>query len=104
MKSKSIIIFSLILLIISVSSVCASEDAAQISSADATQLSQNQEWYPDTNAENEGDGSQNSPFKTLNTAVENAKDGDTIYVAPGAYKGLGSNVNLTIGKNLNLKH
>ena len=59
-------------------------------------------WYVDGSVTASGSGTQNSPFKTLREAINNAVAGDTIYIAPGTYSGL-NNVKLTINKALTLE-
>ena len=41
--------------------------------------------YVDANSTNEGDGSKDNPYKSLVTAVNGAKSGDTIQLAEGTY-------------------
>lgn len=43
-------------------------------------------YYVDASAANNGNGGQNSPFKTIQAAADAAKAGDTVYVKPGVYK------------------
>ncbi len=57
-------------------------------------------WYVDGNMSVSDNGSDHT-YKTLKEAIDNAQDGDTIYIAPGVYKGE-NNVNLDIDKKLNL--
>lgn len=59
-------------------------------------------WYVNSSVATNGDGSQSSPFKALKRAINNAVAGDTIYMAPGIYKG-NNNVALTISKSLNIE-
>ena len=59
-------------------------------------------WYVNTAVSSSGLGTQTSPFKTLLSAINNAKNGDVIYIAPGTYIGNG-NVKLIINKELTLE-
>ncbi|WP_295594159.1 hypothetical protein [uncultured Methanobrevibacter sp.] len=61
-------------------------------------------WYVNGTVVDSGNGSSNSPYKTLNEVIENKNlgDGDTIFIAPGIYKGIGENINLNITKSLNI--
>lgn len=59
------------------------------------------DWYVDTNATGTGNGSETNPFNNLKTALNNAIDGDNIFIAPGIYSGV-ENVNLTIKKRVNI--
>ena len=43
--------------------------------------------YVDANAVSDGDGTENSPYKSLDAALENAKSGDTIHLGEGTYCG-----------------
>ena len=42
-------------------------------------------WYVDHNGNNESDGSQETPFKTIDRAMASAVSGDTIRLNPGIY-------------------
>ena len=44
-------------------------------------------WYVDSNGDNTSDGSLETPFETINWAVNTASNGDTIRLNPGAYFG-----------------
>ena len=59
-------------------------------------------WYVKSTGSDLYSGTESSPFKTLSKALNNAKDGDTIYVAPGTYTGT-SNVKLTISKSVSIE-
>ena len=59
------------------------------------------DWYVDANATGTGNGSETNPFNNLKTALNNAIDGDNIFIASGIYSGVG-NVNLTIDKRVNI--
>ena len=48
-----------------------------------------------------GNGSKDSPFNNLKSALDKIESGDTIYIAPGQYTGL-NNTNLEINKAVNL--
>ena len=63
-------------------------------------VNQGNSWYVNGSVSSSGSGIESSPYKTLKEAINNANDGDTIYVAPGIYTGRGSNVGLTISKSL----
>lgn len=52
--------------------------------------------------DDEGDGSENSPYKTLSQAINKSSDGSVIYLADGNYTGE-KNRNLIISKNLTIK-
>ena len=58
-------------------------------------------YYVDGIIRNTGNGSVNAPFKTLKEAIDVAKDGDCIFIAPGVYCGV-NNTNLDINKQLSL--
>jgi len=45
-----------------------------------------EEWWVDAAAASSGDGSQSSPFQTVNEAREAIKTGDTIWIADGIYQ------------------
>lgn len=58
-------------------------------------------WYVNGSKNSSGDGkSETTAFKSLNEAINNASDNDTIIIASGEYKGT-NNINLMINKNLN---
>ena len=58
-------------------------------------------WYVNESKNSSGDGkSETTAFKSLNEAINNASDNDTIIIASGEYKGT-NNINLMINKNLN---
>lgn len=57
--------------------------------------------YVDGNVEKSGLGMINSPYKTLKETINHANDGDTIYIAPGTYKGL-NNTWIDVYKKLSL--
>lgn len=59
------------------------------------------EIYVDGSALSNGDGNINNPYNNLKSAIVNANDRDTIYIAPGTYVGE-NNIGLTINKPLNL--
>jgi len=59
-------------------------------------------WYVNGSVSSSGSGNESSPYKTLKYAINNAEDGDTIYVAPGIYTG-SSNVGLTISKAVTIE-
>lgn len=65
-------------------------------------LTSSNEWYVDGNKAEDGNGSVDNPFNNLKSSINKSKDGDTIYIAPGTYKGSGLNVNLSIDKGVNL--
>ena len=44
-------------------------------------------WYVDSNGDNTSDGSLETPFETINWAVNTASNGDTIRLNPGVYFG-----------------
>ena len=43
-------------------------------------------YYVSSKTKSNGDGSKNSPFKTINQAASIAKAGDEIIVKPGIYR------------------
>ena len=59
-------------------------------------------WYVNCSVGVSGYGLITDPFKTLKEAINKASNGDTIYVAPGIYKGSG-NVGLSLSKQLTIK-
>ena len=60
-------------------------------------LTAGNDWYVNSSKDTSGDGkSEKDAFKTLNEA----QDGDTIWIASGEYTGK-DNIGLTIAKNLN---
>ena len=59
-------------------------------------------WYVNGSVASNGVGTQDSPFKTLNNAINSASAGDIIYIAPGNYTGT-SNLAFTISKALTLE-
>ena len=60
------------------------------------------EWYVDGSRSEDGNGSIDNPFNNLKSSIDQSKDGDTIFIAPGVYRGSGLNVNLSIDKSLSL--
>lgn len=60
------------------------------------------EWYVDGSRSEDGNGSIDNPFNNLKSSIDQSKDGDTIFIAPGTYRGSGLNVNLSIDKSLSL--
>ena len=58
-------------------------------------------FYLDGSANSSGDGSRNSPWKTLREALDNCHNGDFLLVYPGNYLGEG-NVGLNISKSLSI--
>ena len=78
------------------------KDALSCSFDDAEVLSASENGiYVDQSAALNGDGSSGNPFNNLNSALDSANSGDTIYIAPGTYVGE-DNIGLTITKRLNL--
>lgn len=64
-------------------------------------LTAGNDWYVNSSKDTSGDGkSENAAFKTLNESLNEAQDGDTIWIASGEYTG-NDNIGLTIAKNLN---
>ncbi len=59
------------------------------------------EWYVNASVEVDGNGTADSPYKSVDSLLkdENLADEDVVYVAPGTYSGT-SNVNLTINNSL----
>ncbi len=43
-------------------------------------------WYVNAAAFRDGNGSQEMPFKHINTAAQAAQPGDEVIVAPGIYR------------------
>jgi len=43
------------------------------------------DWYVDVSASTSGDGSQNSPFKSIGEAADKARAGDVVHIMPGVY-------------------
>ena len=118
MRFKYLFIGSIIMSIFMLSCVSAAEisnDSVQMDDNDTINLEQisaddstingidpaksDMGLYVDGGVDVSGNGLADSPYKTLKEAVENAHDGDTIFIAPGVYAGCG-NVNLAINKNL----
>ena len=60
-------------------------------------------WYVNGSVASAGHGTLISPSKALMSAINLASNGDTIYIAPGIYKGSGNNVNLNINKALTIE-
>ena len=64
-------------------------------------LTAGNDWYVNSSKDNSGDGkSEKDAFKTLSESLNEAQDGDTIWIASGEYTG-NDNIGLTIAKNLN---
>ena len=64
-------------------------------------LTAGNDWYVNSSKDTSGDGkSEEAAFKTLNESLNQAQDGDTIWIASGEYTG-NDNIGLTIFKNLN---
>ena len=64
-------------------------------------LTAGNDWYVNSSKDSSGDGkSEEAAFKTLNESLNQAQDGDTIWIASGEYTG-NDNIGLTIFKNLN---
>ena len=64
-------------------------------------LTAGNDWYVNSSKDTSGDGkSEKDAFKTLNESLNEAQDGDTIWIASGEYTGK-DNIGLTIAKNLN---
>ena len=64
-------------------------------------LTAGNDWYVNSSKDSSGDGkSEGSAFKTVNESLNEAQDGDTIWIASGEYTG-NENIGLTITKNLN---
>jgi len=64
-------------------------------------LTAGNDWYVNSSKDTSGDGkSEKAAFKTLNESLNQAQDGDTIWIASGEYTG-NDNIGLTIAKNLN---
>lgn len=64
-------------------------------------LTAGNDWYVNSSKDTSGDGkSEKAAFKTLNESLNEAQDGDTIWIASGEYTG-NDNIGLTIAKNLN---
>ncbi len=64
-------------------------------------LTAGNDWYVNSSKDSSGDGkSEGSAFKTVNESLNEAQDGDTIWIASGEYTG-NENIGLTIAKNLN---
>ena len=64
-------------------------------------LTAGNDWYVNSSKDASGDGkSEKDAFKTLNESLNEAQDGDTIWIASGEYTGK-DNIGLTIAKNLN---
>ncbi len=60
-------------------------------------------WYvSQTTGSNDNDGSQGSPVKNIQKAVELASSGDVIYVAEGNYYGLTGSGNIKINKGVSI--
>ena len=59
-------------------------------------------WYVKGSVTSSGTGTESNPYKTLSSAISKARDGDTIYIAPGTYTGSG-NVKLTISKAVTIE-
>ena len=66
-------------------------------------LTAGNDWYVNGSKNSSGDGkSEKTAFKTLQHALNNAVDGDTIKIASGIYTGT-NNTGLTINNNLNFE-
>ena len=64
-------------------------------------LTAGNDWYVNSSKDTSGDGkSEKDAFKTLNESLNEAQDGDTIWIASGEYTGK-DNIGLTIAKDLN---
>ena len=64
-------------------------------------LTAGNDWYVNSSKDTSGDGkSEKDAFKTLSESLNEAQDGDTIWIASGEYTGK-DNIGLTIAKNLN---
>jgi predicted outer membrane repeat protein len=83
-KQITVLSFALIILLVSVSTVSATDIYVNTTGNDTT-----------------GSGTAENPFLTIEKGVNIAKAGDTVNIADGIYSGTGNN-NITITKNMNI--
>ena len=102
-KYKLIFISTLLLLIFTVSSACASDlnSTAETLQNDAGQVKKVNlnEIYVDNQGDNSNDGTSHSPLKTIQNAISKASNNATVYIADGEYSGEG-NTRLNLDKSL----
>ena len=91
------IVTIILVTILSISAVSASDDVLQSTGTADTISADNKEIYVDTAGSDMGSGSQSSPYATINKAISdvNASDNAIIHLAAGTYTGE-NNTNLEI--------
>ena len=91
------IVTIILVTILSISAVSASDDVLQSTGTADTISADNKEIYVDTAGSDMGSGSQSSPYATINKAISdvNASDNAIIHLATGTYTGE-NNTNLEI--------
>ena len=63
----------------------------------------NREIYVNCENDDYGMGTIDNPYKTFKQALDNASDGDTIYIASGVYNSPKQDISLVINKTLTIK-
>jgi len=89
---KIITLIILIILILNIQTTSQSKDGGNINNTQAKTI-----YIDDNNTNGPWDGTLNHPYKNINDGIQNATEGDTIYIFNGTYK-----ENININKRLSL--